>query len=38
MNQFFFASGQYPIVTDNFFDDEVIFEAFLNYSDKFDTF
>lgn len=38
MNRFFFSSGKYSIVTDTFFDDEVIFEAFLNYFDQFDTF
>ncbi|MFP7306140.1 hypothetical protein SFC81_01025 [Enterococcus faecalis] len=38
MNHFFFVSGQYSIVTDTFFDYEVIFEAFLNYFEKFDTF
>lgn len=38
MNHFFFSSGQYSIVTDTFFDDETIFEAFLNYFDQFDTF
>lgn len=38
MSRFFFSSGKYSIVTDTFFDDEVIFEAFLNYFDQFDTF
>lgn len=38
MNRFFFSSGQYSIVTDTFFDDEIIFESFLNYIDKFATF
>ncbi|WP_430616780.1 hypothetical protein IGJ66_000477 [Enterococcus sp. DIV0176] len=38
MNEFFFCSGNFSIVVDTFFDDELIFEAFLNYFDQFKSF